>query len=84
MEGKYCPFLYILFSKLFKVDYDKSSSILGVIKFNKYINTITKLLVPLGGIKINNLNSLRSINSNYFSLLSEVKKKPAKIFSRLF
>ena len=74
---------YILLSKLFLVDYDKNSSFLGIVKFNKYLNTISSKLVPLGGIKISNLNSLKILNCNSFAILSEIKKKPA-IIDRLF
>ena len=72
----------ILLSKLFLVDYDKRSSFLGVIKFN-FLSKISNKIVPLGGIKTTNLNQLNSIFSKGIALLSEVKKKPAKIFSRL-
>jgi thiamine-phosphate pyrophosphorylase len=74
---------FILFSKLFKVDYDKKATVLGVVKFNKYLNYISNKLVPLGGIKIDNLNHLKNINCSAFALMSELKKKPA-ITSRLF
>ena len=73
----------ILLSKLFLVDYDKNSPCLGVIKFNNF-SRISKKIIPLGGIKINNLSQLNNIFSEGFALLSEVKKKPTKIFSRLF
>ena len=73
----------ILFSKLFLVNYDKKASYLGIIKFNNYLK-INKNLIPLGGISINNLNYLNNVNSEGFALLSEIKKKPAKIISRLF
>ena len=73
----------ILFSKLFKVDYEKKSNFLGVVKFNKYL-LFSNNLIPLGGIKENNLNSLRSIKCIGFAMLTEIKKKPAKIISRLF
>ena len=72
----------ILLSKLFIVSYDKTSPFLGAVKFNLY-SKISKKLIPLGGIKISNLNQLNSIFGEGFALLSEVKKKPAKIFSRL-
>jgi len=75
---------YVLLSKLFAVDYDKTAPILGIIKFNEYIKNVSTKLVPLGGINITNLNSLKNVNSDAFALLSEIKKKPAKIFSRLF
>ena len=73
----------ILFSKLFLVSYDKKAAFLGVIRFNNYLK-INKNLIPLGGISITNLNNLNNVNCQGFALLSEVKKKPAKIFSRLF
>ena len=72
----------ILLSKLFLVDYDKKSPCLGVLKFNNF-SKISKKIIPLGGIKSNNLNQLKNVSSEGFALLSEVKKKPAKIFSRL-
>jgi len=74
---------YILLSRLFLVSYKKSMSFLDVNKFNKF-TYLFKNLVPLGGINKDNLNKLRSVNCNGFAILSEVKKKPAKIFSRLF
>ena len=74
---------FILFSKLFKVDYDKKARVFGAVKFNKYLNYISDKLVPLGGIKINNLNYLKNINCSAFALMSEIKKKPT-ITSRLF
>ena len=73
----------ILLSKLFFVDYDKKSPHLGVVKFNSF-SKISKRLIPLGGIKSHNLNHLNNIFGEGFALLSEVKKKPAKIISRLF
>ncbi len=76
-----CSFIFL--SKLFIVDYDKSAPYLGVLKFNNYLK-ITKKLIPLGGIKIENLNQLKNISSYGFALFSEIKKKPTKIISRLF
>ena len=72
----------ILLSKLFLVDYDKTSPFFGVIRFNLFSRICNKI-IPLGGIKTSNLNQLNSIFSEGFALLSEVKKKPAKIISRL-
>ena len=43
-----------------------------------------KELIPLGGINLFNLNKLNNLSSKYAAFLSEVKKKPAKIISRLF
>jgi thiamine monophosphate synthase len=75
---------YVFLSKLFSVDYAKKSPYLDVIKFNEYSNKFRKKLVPLGGIKTKNLNKLKYVNCEAFAILSEIKKKPAKIISRLF
>ena len=75
---------YILLSKLFLVDYARTEKFLGIIKFNAYSNKFLTKLVPLGGIKINNLNKLKNVNCKSFALLSEIKKKPANIINRLF
>ena len=75
---------YILLSKLFLVAYDKTAPYLGVVKFSKFINLFPKRIIPLGGIKVSNLNFLKNINCEAFALLSEVKKKPANIINRLF
>ena len=72
----------IFFSKLFLVNYDKMAPFLGVIKFNKYLIN-NKDLIPLGGIKSNNLNKLKQLNCQSIAILSEIKKKPA-IIRRLF
>ena len=73
----------ILLSKLFLVDYDSKSPFLGVVKFNKFINNFSKKLIPLGGIKMINLNSLKNVDCTSFAIMSEIKKKPA-ITNRLF
>ena len=74
----------ILFSRLFKTSYFNKPGYFGVIRYNlmcsKFFN---KKLIPLGGIRLSNLNKLKIINCNSFAVLSEVKKKPA-IISRLF
>jgi thiamine monophosphate synthase len=75
---------YILLSKLFLVDYNNRSPFLGIVKFNKYLNTISNKLVPLGGVKLSNLNKMKLLNCETFAIMSEIKKKPTKIFSRLF
>ncbi len=74
----------ILFSRLFKTIYKDKKGFLGIIKFNLFKLQSKKNLVPLGGIRLSNLNKLNFVNSDSFALLSEVKKKPAKIYSRLF
>ena len=73
----------ILFSKLFLVNYDKNAPFLGVTKFNNFLK-INKNLIPLGGINLTNINKLNQIKCRGFALVSEIKKKPTKIFSRLF
>ncbi len=73
----------ILVSKLFTVDYAKRSVFLGIIKFNNLFN-YCKFIVPLGGIKLSNLNYLKNVRSNSFAILTELKKKPANIVNRLF
>ena len=73
----------ILFSRLFLVNYDKYAPFLGVVKFNNFLK-FNKVSIPLGGINYGNINKLNQIKCKGFALLSEIKKKPAKIFSRLF
>tara|TARA_B100000963_G_scaffold314072_1_gene292402 strand:+ start:1852 stop:2424 length:573 start_codon:yes stop_codon:yes gene_type:complete len=80
-EKQGCEF--VLFSKLFEVNYNKKSPILGILKFNNFLK-ISRKLIPLGGINRENLNQLKNVHSEGFAIMSEVKKKPAKIFSRLF
>ena len=74
---------HIIFSRLFETSYDFKRGFLGVIKFNLFRLSIKVNLIPLGGIKINNLNKLSMVKCNAVALLSEIKKKPA-IISRLF
>ena len=74
---------YVLLSKLFLVEYNKTAPIIGLIKFNYYQPNIFCKLIPLGGIKYNNLNYLKNVNSEGLAIKSEVKKKPA-ITNRLF
>ncbi len=72
----------IIVSKLFKVDYEPYAKSYGIVKFNNLINA-SKEIIPLGGIKIINLNKLKTVRSNGLALMTEIKKKPA-ISSRLF
>jgi len=74
----------IIFSRLFKVSHPFKKSSLGVIKFNLFKLSRKENLVPLGGINLSNLTKLKMVKSNSFALLSEIKKKPAKLFNRLF
>ena len=75
---------YIIFSRLFKVKDPNKRGFLGVIKFNLFKLSIKENLVPLGGINFFNLNKMKMVNSSSLAILSEIKKKPAKIFNRLF
>ena len=59
-------------------------SYLGVIRFNKYVLNIDKNIIPLGGINLSNLNNMKNIKSYGFSMMTEIKKKPANIINRLF
>ena len=75
---------YLIFSRLFITNYKEKKGNLGIIRFNLFKLSRKEDLVPLGGIKLTNLNKLSLVNSNSFALMSEIKKKPTKIFSRLF
>ena len=72
---------YVILSKLFRVDYAPEESFYGIIKFN--LMGSQKKLIPLGGIKLINLNKVKLVKSEGVAIMSEVKKKPA-ISSRLF
>ena len=74
---------FVLLSKLFIVNYAKNKPYLGTLRFNN-ISRMFKRIIPLGGICLENLNSLKNVHSEGLAILTEVKKKPAKIFSRLF
>jgi len=73
----------IILSRVFKTDYINKIGFLGVVKFNNFIQKNKVILVPLGGIRINNLNKLKMIKTSSLAILSEIKKKPA-ILNRLF
>jgi hypothetical protein len=45
---------------------------------------MSKQVIPLGGIKNQNLNKLNNVVGEGFAILSELKKKPANIINRLF
>ena len=75
---------YFIFSRLFQTEYPNKKGFMGIIKFNLFKLSRKENLVPLGGIKLSNLNKLNLVKSNYFALLSEIKKKPANIINRLF
>jgi len=54
-----------------------------VVRYNLLTSLKNKNLVPLGGIRLTNLNKLQMVKCSSFALLSEIKKKPA-ISNRLF
>ena len=75
---------YILLSRLFQVSYKPEMNYLGINRFNFYASNIFKKIVALGGINTSNINKMKIVNCDSFALMTEIKKKPAKIFSRLF
>ncbi len=74
----------IIVSRLFEVSHPLKKGFMGIIKFNLFSLSRRENLVPLGGINISNFVKLNMVKSNAFALFSEIKKKPAKIFNRLF
>ena len=74
----------ILYSRIFKTSYTNKKDYLGLIKFNLISLGQKMTLVPLGGIRLSNLNKLNIVKCESFAVLSEIKKKPAKIINRLF
>ncbi len=74
----------IIFSRLFKVSNQFKKGFMGIVKFNLFQLSRKENLVPLGGINLSNLTKLKIVKSNSFAVFSEVKKKPTKLFSRLF
>ena len=66
---------HILVSRLFKTTYKNKKSFLGAIKFNLLKINKNMNLVPLGGIRLSNLNKLNIVKCDSLALLSEIKKK---------
>ena len=73
----------IIFSRLFKTSYEFKKGYLGIVKFNLLNKSNDNKLIPLGGIRLTNLNKLKMLSCSSFVIFSEVKKKPA-IIDRLF
>ena len=73
----------IIFSRLFKTSYEFKKDYLGIVKFNLLNKSNDNKLIPLGGIRLTNLNKLKMLSCSSFVIFSEVKKKPA-IIDRLF
>ena len=73
----------VILSRLFETSHKNKKGYLGVIKFNLIKTKYLIDLVPLGGIKTDNLLKLNLVTSGGLCLVSEIKKKPA-ISNRLF
>ncbi len=73
----------IIFSRLFKTEYEHKKNYYGLIKFNLITQKFHNYLIPLGGIRLKNLKKIKIINCQGIALFSEIKKKPA-IIRRLF
>ena len=73
----------IVFSRLFETSYKYKKGFLGVVKFNLLKLSRRENLIPLGGIKLSNLNKLNTVKCDSIALSSEIKKKPI-ILSRHF
>ena len=72
----------IILSPLFKTAY-KNKKKIGILKFNFLIKNYNIEIIPLGGIRYNNLLKMNLVNSNSIAIMSEIKKKPV-ISNRLF
>ena len=73
----------IIYSRLFLTSYKYKKGFLGVVRFNLLSLLIKENLIPLGGIRLSNVNKLNMVRCNSIALLSEIKKEP-KILSRCF
>ena len=74
----------IIFSRLFKTDYSTKIGFTGLIRFNLISRYFNFFLIPLGGIRLHNLNKIKLLNTDGFAVMSVVKKKPAEFINRLF
>ena len=74
----------IIFSRLFKTSYANKKGFMGIIRFNLFKLSRRENLIPLGGIRLTNLNKLNIVRCSSIALSSEVKKKSAKILNYLF
>lgn len=75
----------VFLSRFLKTDYVNvnKTSFLGLLKYNLITYLVNIPLIPLGGIRTNNINLVNLVNTDRFAIYSEVKKKPA-IIRRLF
>jgi len=74
----------IIFSRLFETSYKYKKGFLGVIKFNLLKLSRKENLVPLGGIRLFNLNKLSTVKCDSIALSSEIIKKPIILSRRFF
>ena len=74
----------IIVSRLFETSYEYKKGFLGVIRFNLLSLSIQENLIPLGGIKLSNLNKLNTVKCKSIALSAEIIKKPLIFSSRCF
>jgi len=74
----------IIISRLFETSYKYKKGFLGVVRFNLLGLSRQENLIPLGGIKLSNLNKLNIVKCNSIALSSEIIKKPVIFSSRCF
>ena len=74
----------IIFSRLFATSYKYKKGFLGVVKFNLLRLSRKENLIPLGGIRLSNLNKLSTVKCDSIALSSEIIKKPIVLSKRLF
>tara|TARA_X000001036_G_scaffold355301_1_gene337096 strand:+ start:385 stop:960 length:576 start_codon:yes stop_codon:yes gene_type:complete len=72
----------IIISRLFETSYKYKKGFLGVVRFNLLSLSRQENLIPLGGIRLSNLNKLNTVKCNSIALSSEIIKKTV-IFSKL-
>ena len=74
----------IIFSRLFATSYKYKKGFLGVVKFNLLRLSRKENLIPLGGIRLSNLNKLSTVKCDSIALSSEIIKKPNALSRRFF
>ena len=74
----------IIISRLFETSYKYKRGFLGLVRFNLLSLSRQENLIPLGGIKLSNLNKLNIVKCNSIALSSEIIKKPVIFSSRCF
>ncbi len=74
----------IVFSRLFETSYKYKKGFLGVVKFNLLKLSRKENLIPLGGIRLSNLNKLNTVRCNSIALSSEIREKPTALSKRCF